>query len=312
MLVAELRAEIFDGSRCSFTPVAVVMVGTPGSGKTTLVQQGLEYLQSRHGGPPPAHYAHINPDTWITEMCDNNNAHRNAANYANHETFLLAIRQRRHVVFDAIGKSVLNTCGRVIARLQQAGYRVHICTVLATFETCCQRILHRREASGRVVSGRVVEGRSVPEAMVRQVRLCAYPQRMRFAVCWCRPSRPESMRLALPAGRIHAPLDPIQPPTLDPYSTPSRLQAVRDVRRSLRTYLTEPRHAERVLVFDNDATSNEHETAARAGAGAGHKPERGVVVGSWAKILDDLGPESSAAGRAEALERAEAILATDP
>ena len=54
---------------------------------------------------------------------------------------------RRHMIFDGAGKSVENTCGRVISRLRQ-GYRVHICIVLASYD-CMANIAERFARTGR-------------------------------------------------------------------------------------------------------------------------------------------------------------------
>jgi hypothetical protein len=117
--IATLRRTIFGRSRSAFWPTAVVMVGAPGSGKTAVLPQALDVLRRECGGPPADHYCCINPDFWITHLCHSNNEHRNLANYLNHETFLAAVAQRRHLVFDSTGKSLANTCGRVIGRLRQ-------------------------------------------------------------------------------------------------------------------------------------------------------------------------------------------------
>ena len=65
--------------------------------------------------------------------------------------------QRRHIVFDGTGKSILNTCGRIIGRLAAAGYRVHICIVLASCERCWERIEERRMITDRGVPKKVLQ-----------------------------------------------------------------------------------------------------------------------------------------------------------
>ena len=104
------------GTRCAFRPFLVVLAGPPGSGKTSALRMCIERLINQQGGPPQSHYVDINPDYWITQLCDNNNAYRPVANFLNHETFLSAVAQRRHIIFDGTAKSVLNTVGRVISR----------------------------------------------------------------------------------------------------------------------------------------------------------------------------------------------------
>jgi len=134
-------------------PTAIVTAGPPGAGKSHLLSKVLPWLQTACGAPPADHFARIDPDMWITELCNNNNADRGLANYCNHETFVSAVRQRRHLMFDATGRQLVNTCGRVIGRLERANYRIHLIIVLATRETCWKRIEARRAATGRAVPG---------------------------------------------------------------------------------------------------------------------------------------------------------------
>lgn len=149
--IRELRRAALGRSPSSFWPSAVIMVGPPGAGKTAALPQGIELLHRRCGAPPSCEYARINPDFWIAQLCHYNNEHRDVANFVNHDTFLTAIAERRHLVFDSTGKSVLNTCGRVIGRLRRAGYCVHLVVVLASLPSCWRRIEARRACEGRAV-----------------------------------------------------------------------------------------------------------------------------------------------------------------
>jgi len=154
--VISLRARLLDHTGCALQPTAVVTIGAPGSGKTQAVQWAVAHVEAALGGPPSEAYAKINPDDWISEICDNNNAYRNVANYCNQETFLQAVSQRRHIVFDGTGKSLLNTCGRVIGRLQPAGYRVILVVVLASEASCWRRIERRRQETDRGVPASIL------------------------------------------------------------------------------------------------------------------------------------------------------------
>ena len=122
-----------------------------GSGKSYSMSQLLPWMTQRFGAPARESYAYINPDLWISKLCDNNNTYRALANYCNHETFLTAVGQRRHLIFDATGRQLKNTCGRIIGRLERAGYRVHLVIVLASFSTCWHRIEQRCAGTGRGV-----------------------------------------------------------------------------------------------------------------------------------------------------------------
>ena len=155
--VDDLRRLIFANSRCALRPTAIVMCGPPGSGKSASLDVGIETLNSLAGGPTRDAFVYINPDVWLAKLCGNDNALRRLANYCNHETFLMALGQKRHIIFDGTGRSPLNTCSRVIGRLLEAGYRVHMLCVLASYETCRRRI--RRRAA-------LIE-RDVPDAFLQ-------------------------------------------------------------------------------------------------------------------------------------------------
>ena len=95
----------------------------------------MQMLADSGLGPAPGAYLTIDPDFWLSANCHNDNACRPLVNWCNHENFLKAVELKQHMLFDGTGKSLLNTCGRVIARLKAAGYRIHICIVLASFDT---------------------------------------------------------------------------------------------------------------------------------------------------------------------------------
>ena len=80
--IAALRGRVLEQSHCNARPVAVVMAGAPGSGKSNSLAACLPLIARQFEGPPGGAYAVINPDIWIGELCDNNNAFRNVANCA--------------------------------------------------------------------------------------------------------------------------------------------------------------------------------------------------------------------------------------
>jgi len=138
-------------------PTAVVTVGTPGSGKSFVaIRDCLPVLAEMGLGPSESQYLKIDPDFWLSQVCHNDNGCRPLVNWLNHENFLRACRRRQHIFFDGTGKSLLNTCGRVIARLRSQGYRVHIVIVLASFETCMSNVRERFERTGRDVPKKIV------------------------------------------------------------------------------------------------------------------------------------------------------------
>jgi len=141
----------------SVSPVAIVTIGSNGSGKSHVLQSlTIGELQRSHGGPSA--YVDIDPDRFISELCDNDNEQRALANFCNHESFIHAIGQRRPLIFQGTGKSLETTCSRVIGRLREAGYRVFVIVVLASPADCLRRIEERRALTGRAVPSFVLLG----------------------------------------------------------------------------------------------------------------------------------------------------------
>merc|ERR1711972_676726 len=73
--------------------------------------------------------------------------------------FFYTINRRSNLIFNATGKDIKNTAGRVISRLREANYKVYICVVLANFSVVMQRIADRKRKTGR----------DVPEAVVTSI-----------------------------------------------------------------------------------------------------------------------------------------------
>jgi len=150
--------ELFESSTSAENPTAIVSVGTPGSGKSYVIRKHfMPGLVASGVGPPEDGYLTIDPDVWITNVLHNDNSVRVVANYLNHETFMTAIHMRRNMFFDGTGRDVRNTCGRVISRLRQAGYKVHIVMVLSSYDTCMHNITERRKVTGRDVPAKFVK-----------------------------------------------------------------------------------------------------------------------------------------------------------
>ena len=157
----------------------MVAVGPPGSGKSYICKQFcLQKLHKSFGCPRPSEYAIIDPDYYIQNHLNNNNACRGLANFCNHQHFMTAISYRRPLLFDGTGKSILNTCSRVIARLKSAGYDVYINVVVASWNTCVARIAERSRETGRDVPLHIVRDifvqlhSTIPVYLGRQQELC--------------------------------------------------------------------------------------------------------------------------------------------
>ena len=156
---------------------AIITVGPPGCGKSfTLGLNNNPALPSKLTARTALtedpvlkegyEYVTINPDDMF-DMCykklrakypgDNDvdvqlalNIHgrNDYINMLNHENFLLALQQKKNILFDGTGKDPTNTCGRVLRRLKQFGYAVTICFVLCDLNTSIQQDAGRERQVG--------------------------------------------------------------------------------------------------------------------------------------------------------------------
>lgn len=141
-------------------PFAIITVGAPGSGKSFMINSEFgarNWLKTNRNGPAVDSYVEVDPDTWITKLCNNDNTFRLLASNMNLENFFLCMGQRQHLIFSATGKNIRNTAGRVTARLKQAGYKIYYAIVLVKYETCMERIEGRFKATGRNVPKAIVQ-----------------------------------------------------------------------------------------------------------------------------------------------------------
>ena len=151
--VSGMRADLFQQAPACDRPDAIVTVGPPGCGKSYLMksQQGKDGFA---GLPPLEQFAVIDPDKTIHFLNGGegkpvNPASRPMANFINHENFLVAVDQRRPLIFDGSGREPLNICGRVISRMEANNYRVTMVIVLCSYQACLERAKMRQAQTGR-------------------------------------------------------------------------------------------------------------------------------------------------------------------
>lgn len=142
-----IYGNLFRNKATNPDPVAVITVGAPGCGKTVTTEALLNALNLTRDD-----CVETDPDHWVLNHLNPDQHHYRAdANFLNLECFYYAMAQRHHIIFAGTGARLSNTFGRVIARLKEAKYKIYICIVLATFQTCRQRIQSRFAATGRDV-----------------------------------------------------------------------------------------------------------------------------------------------------------------
>ena len=150
--LSPVRAELFaPPAQAEGRPVAIITVGPPGVGKTTVLKSAaVPWLQANFGAPGDG-YVTLDTDHMFDKVCLLRPAYRQVAFFTNHENFLCAVGARKNIIFDGTGKEVLNTCGRVASRLVQANYRIFFVVVLSSFDKSRARIAARAAATGRDV-----------------------------------------------------------------------------------------------------------------------------------------------------------------
>merc|ERR1719247_1361621 len=87
-------------------PWAVITVGPAGSGKSYSLYNPegcLAYLETNVNGPKPESFVEIDPDSWIGQLCDNDNQYRPLCNYLNLATFFCSMNQRNNIIFGGTG-----------------------------------------------------------------------------------------------------------------------------------------------------------------------------------------------------------------
>ena len=146
-------------------PCAIITVGPVGSGKSWVLHGSdsrIDQLLSQSFGarfpaPPLAEFSVLDPDAVLHGLCDSMRVPfdptlRSYGNFMNHENFVCAIAQRRHLIFDGSGRDPVNICGRVGSRLRAAGYRIVFLVVLTSFATARRRAIERERRTGRATS----------------------------------------------------------------------------------------------------------------------------------------------------------------
>lgn len=166
--------------------MAYIMVGNPGVGKGHIISQKIRQEN-------PGIYIHIDPDhmfdllakqqvqkfqTMRTDVQNqkvsheklkgilaqnsilnkNLNMNRDYINLVTHTNFMLALQSGSDIIFDGTGKDPVNQCGRVMKRLKEHDYQIHVMVVMSTFNTAIDNIKKRAQQTGRDVPRHIVQG----------------------------------------------------------------------------------------------------------------------------------------------------------
>lgn len=126
--------------------IAIVLVGGPGSGKSTGKQKTLDFLNKKQ-----SQFVNIDPDEILTALFNNNNDCYPEVSVINNRSFDLSIKEGKNIIFDGTGKSFKFYSRKVIKRLKRAGYTVNLVIVSNNVDTVLRRIKERAKKTGRSV-----------------------------------------------------------------------------------------------------------------------------------------------------------------
>lgn len=79
--------------------IAIVLIGGPGSGKSSGKQKTIELLEKR-----PENFVNIDPDEILTTLFDNDINCYESVGKINNESFEMAIETNKNIIFDGTGK----------------------------------------------------------------------------------------------------------------------------------------------------------------------------------------------------------------
>jgi len=127
--------------------IAVVMVGGPGSGKSSGKSKTISYLKKEIKD-----FVNIDPDEIITSLFSLNRNCYVPAGIINNKSFEKAIHDNKNIVFDGTGKNFEWYSENVIKRLKDNKYNVNLVIVTNNFNSVIKRIEEREKKEGRTVN----------------------------------------------------------------------------------------------------------------------------------------------------------------
>jgi predicted ABC-type ATPase len=136
-------------------PIAIIMVGGPGSGKSTAQAKVLEQLHKEM-----TEFINIDPDQILKDKFDNINTpeNRKVVEKINDILYDVTFSKKCNLIFDGTGKDFDWYNANVIRKLKNAGYTTYLCIVMMhDIETAKERIAQRKSLIRRDVPNWYVE-----------------------------------------------------------------------------------------------------------------------------------------------------------
>jgi predicted ABC-type ATPase len=130
--------------------IAIIMVGGPGSGKSTARKEVIGNL-----GMDINNFVLVDPDIILTKFFKNNNDCRKEVGVINDNLYKQAYEGGYNLIFDGTGRDFKYYNDEVINKLKRLNYTTHLCiVVLAKLDEALKRIQLRAGEESRNVSSR--------------------------------------------------------------------------------------------------------------------------------------------------------------
>ncbi len=126
---------------------AIIMVGGPGSGKTSGVKIVLDMTKKGIDD-----YVIVSPDDVLEDFFNSDRTKYAEANKINNQLYEKALKNNYNIIFDRTGTNFEDYYANVISRIKDSGYNVVLCIVYNNYTNAKTRIEERTAKTGRAVN----------------------------------------------------------------------------------------------------------------------------------------------------------------
>jgi predicted ABC-type ATPase len=125
---------------------AIIMVGGPGSGKTSGVKIVLDMTKKNLDD-----YVIVSPDDVLEDFFNSDRTKYPEAIKINNQLYEKALKNNNNIIFDRTGTNFEDYYANVISRIKDSGYNVVLCIVYNNYTNAKNRIEERTAKTGRAV-----------------------------------------------------------------------------------------------------------------------------------------------------------------
>ena len=126
---------------------AIIMVGGPGSGKTSGIKIVLDMTKKILDD-----YVIVSPDDVLQDFFNYDRTKYGEANKINNQLYEKTLKNNYNIIFDRTGTNFEDYYNTVISRIKGSGYNVVLCVVYNNYTNAKNRIEERTAITGRAVN----------------------------------------------------------------------------------------------------------------------------------------------------------------